>query len=153
MYFEDVSDAVFESFIPKKIREGPPPNMEFDNTLTHTLTLPQKVIQRKTDRLTTEINKNAFNQGAGPYTNIKIIQGKTFVVKDYYLTNIEVWYHQSGKSHGKVVNAQIAFSRIAEFPRMVHAHVIRNEPEDRMILKEGNVGGPNYSPWSKYELI
>ena len=152
-YFIDVDDTIFGSFIPTGLREREYIDVTYHRQ-SHT-GLPINALKMKVDRLTEVINERAAKVGAGPYDLARLIQDKTYIISDTStITDAELWYHQSGKSTGKVIRVQLATYAVKPFLRMTAASVARNEVEDSMVLQVGFAEGSsaNFSEWSTYEI-
>lgn len=156
-YHTDLSDLEFAAFIPKRISEG----RMLEHDTPSSVKLPRNALKLKVDRLTEEINKKAAIAGVnGTYDMARMLQGDTSRPSQtrqwQSVTDAEVWYHRSGCFSGKVILVQVATSQTHPFISMISAKMLRNEPEDKMLLLSAEVidsltpnpEGP-YAGWSK----
>lgn len=136
-YHVEVDDETFNSFVPIKIRQG----VYVDHGQALSIALPMNALISKVGRLTKAINANA--NFTSTYTMIRIVPLKTSSLDNKNIalgdnassiTDAEVSYHRSGKAFGKVLLVQITVYDGPPFLRMTYAKVVRDEPEDALIL-------------------
>lgn len=153
-YHVDISDEEFSERIPVRLRSEPTPRGDVSD-----VALPPNAMRAKVARLTVAINKNNENE---KYTAVRTLIGQTYYtpIGGQSVTDAEVWYHCSGKSHGKVVRVQVMTYQVEPYLLMTHAHVVRNEPEDRMLLMSAEIadeingsggrGQDSFGLWTRY---
>jgi hypothetical protein len=149
-YHVDVDDAAFMTFIPEKIAKGsiiePLDSSALDVNL-------ENVVISKVQRLTEAINAKS---DVGQYDMVRSTLTVTFknpLQSASSVSDVEVWYHRSGCSHGKVLRVQVVTYGQEPFVKLTAARVIRKESEDVMLLRHAHSRSIEHATWERFALF
>lgn len=139
-YLADVDDKEFESFfgpIDKELYES----QHFVSPMEPMF--PSNAIKSYVEPLTRRIKSRSKHNLV--YSSwLSSVHGPN----DTKVINLELAYHKSGAAYGKIVHAQIRLSKNEPFIELFAAKVVRNAPEDQLLLLSS--GGDTVASWEKY---